>query len=66
MDSGEINIRLGFPKQPWSVVIPGWNLGQSPGSALTCRTTDSSTEGLRGAHSVWEADLAGASLHSSV
>lgn len=59
IDSGEINTQLGFPKQPWKLVISEWNLGQSPVSALTCRITDSSTEGMRGTHSVWEADLSG-------
>lgn len=53
IDSGEINIRLGFPKHPRRLGVTEQNLGQthswcSPASAGACHVTDGSAEGVRG------------------
>lgn len=55
IDSGEINIRLGFPKQLRRPVIMEWNLGQthswwSLASALASHVINGSAEGMEGTH----------------
>ena len=55
IESGEIDIWLGFPKQPPRPVITGWNLGQthsgcSPAPALARRATSGSAEAVKGTH----------------